>query len=119
MAVLKTLIGSKEHLSVEDIHERIQADYPMTGLATVYKTVALLKEMGEITELNIGNDYARYDGSDEIPHPHFVCMECKLIIDLEHDILGSLPEEIAEKTGYKIVNTRLDFYGVCPKCQSG
>jgi Fur family peroxide stress response transcriptional regulator len=119
LAVLNTLIGNKEHLSADDIYDRVHADYPMTGLATVYKTISMLKEMGEITELTFGNEGARFDGSGEAPHPHFVCTLCNSIIDIEDDSLENLSANIAEKTGYHITNYRLDFFGICPKCQSG
>jgi Fur family peroxide stress response transcriptional regulator len=119
MTVLKTLIGSQEHLSVEEIYERIRIDYPMTGLATIYKTVALLKEMGVISELNLSGSNTRYDGSNNGPHPHFVCDVCHAIIDLDNGILKDLAETVAERSGYQIVKTRLDFFGTCPNCQSG
>ena len=119
LAVLKTLIGNKGHLSAEAIYERVHVDYPMIGLATVYKTIAMLKEMGEITEINISNEGARYDGSGGAPHPHFVCTRCNCISDIEDDSLVNLPANIAGKTGYRITNYRLDFFGICPNCQSG
>ncbi len=119
LAVLKALIGNKDHLSAEDVYERVHGDYPMIGLATVYKTIAMLKEMGEITELNFNNTSARYDGSGESPHPHFVCTQCNDIIDIEDDILITSCENIAGKTGYRITNYRLDFFGICTNCQSG
>jgi Fur family peroxide stress response transcriptional regulator len=125
MAVLKTLIGNKKHLSAEEIFEQVRVDYPMIGLATVYKTVSMLKEMGEITELNFGNQGARYDGSGETSHPHLVCTHCNCvldvddIIDLEPTLLETLQNKVREKSGYKIINYRLDFFGICPNCQSG
>jgi Fur family peroxide stress response transcriptional regulator len=117
VAVLKTLIGNNEHLSAEAIYERIRADHPMIGLATVYKTVSMLKEMGEITELNFDKGCALYDGSGTTPHPHFICTQCNTIIDIVDKDLESLPGDVALKTGFQIINYRLDFFGVCPNCQ--
>jgi Fur family peroxide stress response transcriptional regulator len=117
MAVLNTLIGNKEHLSAEAIYDRVRVDYPMIGLATVYKTVSMLKEMGEITELNFDNDCALYDGSGESPHPHFICTQCGSIIDIDDADLEALPSEVAQKIGYEISNYRLDFFGICPNCR--
>lgn len=119
MAILKTLIGNKQHLSAEEIYARVHSDYPMIGLATIYKTIALLKDMGEIQVVNIHNQCARYESLDTHPHPHFVCSKCGAIIDLDHEILDDLPEKLWKKTGHQIVKTRLDFYGICHKCQSG
>lgn len=117
MAVLKTLIGNKEHLSVDQIHQRVKVDCPMTSLATIYKTVAVLKEMGEIREIGFSDGSNRYDGSSSDPHPHLICTRCKSIIDVDLDGLGNLPQEIAQRTGYQIKSYRFDFFGVCPQCQ--
>jgi len=117
MAVLKVLVLSDGHPSVEHIYNQVKEDFPMTSLGTVYKTVSMLKEMGEILELGFSEDSNRYDGNKPYPHPHLICIHCKVIIDPDINTLGVLPQVVAEKTGYKIVNHRLDFYGVCPACQ--
>ncbi|HUW13750.1 MAG TPA: transcriptional repressor [Anaerolineae bacterium] len=117
MAVLRILASSKGHPSVEQIHQQVQADFPMTSLATIYKTVTLLKEMGEVLELGFSNDSSRYDGNKPHPHPHLVCIRCKEILDPEAPSVGGLSEQLARETGYKIVSHRLDFYGICPRCQ--
>jgi len=102
---------------VEQVYESLKADFPTTSLATVYKTVALLKEMGEILELGFGNDGNRYDGNKPYPHPHLVCIKCKRIIDPEVVALGELSQQLAQMTGFQITSHRLDFYGICPQCQ--
>ncbi len=116
MAVLKVLTSSREHPGAEQIYERVKADFPMTSMATVYKTLAVLKEMGEVLEIGFHDDSTRYDGNP-YPHPHLICTRCKKIIDVDADILGELPQEISQRTGYKIVSHRFDFYGICPRCQ--
>ncbi len=118
LAVLQTVIGSQEHLSAEEIYERVRVDYPMIGLATVYKTIAVLKDMGEIVVLNFDNQSTRYDGSGQDHHSHFICKNCHAIIDLENEDLEKLSAKIATKTGFQITDYRLDFFGVCLKCQS-
>jgi Fur family peroxide stress response transcriptional regulator len=118
MAVLKTLVVSDEHPSAEQIYERIKPDFPMTSLATVYKTVTLLKEMGEVLELGFGDGSNRYDGNKPYPHPHLICTRCGAIEDLDVDALSEIPQRIARDTGYRIVSHRLDFFGICPKCQA-
>ena len=117
MAVIKALIG-KDHLSVEQIYERVKVDFPMTSLTTIYKTVAVLKEMGEVSELGFSGDSSRYN-SNLHPHPHLICIKCKEIldVDVEVDVAGDLPQVVARRTGYRIVNHRFDFFGVCPRCQ--
>jgi Fur family peroxide stress response transcriptional regulator len=117
MAVLKILTASEEHLSVEQIYERVKADFPMTSLATIYKTVTLLKEMGEVLELGFSGYGNRYDGMRPYPHPHLICTKCRNIMDLQVVNLGELPQKVAQSTGYRIVSHQLDFFGICPQCQ--
>jgi Fur family peroxide stress response transcriptional regulator len=117
MAVLKILAASEEHPSVEQIYERVEVDFPMTSLATIYKTVTLLKEMGEVLELGFSDDGNHYDGRKPYSHPHLICTKCKKIADLQAATLSKLSQEVAQSTNYRIVSYRLDFFGICPQCQ--
>ena len=118
LAVAKVLADSEEHLSADKIYERVKVDFPFTSLATIYKTVTLLKQMGEVMELGFVDDSNRYDGIRPFPHPHLICLKCKRIIDPDIPVLNELSTELAQKTGYRIINHRLDFFGICPKCQN-
>lgn len=117
LVVLKILAASKEHPSIEKIYKRVKTDFPMTSLATIYKTVSLLKELGEVLELGFSDDSNRYDGNKPHPHPHLICIKCKNIVDPDVAVLNELHKEMAQKTGYRIINHRLDFFGICPECQ--
>jgi len=117
MAVLRILAASEEHPSVEQIYECVKADFPMTSLATIYKTMTLLKGMGEVLELGFSDGGNRYDGIRPYPHPHLICTKCRNIVDPEVPTLSELPQEVARSTGYRLVSHRLDFFGICPQCQ--
>jgi Fur family transcriptional regulator, peroxide stress response regulator len=117
-AVLEILVNSSEHLTADQIHQRVIRDFPMTSLATVYKTVNLLKEMGELLELSFGSDGSRYDGAKPHSHPHLICTSCQQIVDPQIDTLHDLSQQVSERYGYQIVGHRLDFYGICPECQA-
>ncbi len=116
LAVLKILLTSKAHPSAEHIYDEVKEHFPTMSLATVYKTANLLKEMGEISELALKDGSSRFDGNPH-PHPHVVCARCKAISDFDDIPLGSLTDEIARKTGFMITTHRLDFFGLCPRCQ--
>ena len=117
LAVLKILAASEGHPSVDDIYKEVKAIFPTTSLATVYKTVSLLKELNEVLELGFPDGSNRYDGYNPVPHPHAICMTCKKIMDPELMNIDELSEEMSRKTGYKIFHHRLDFFGLCPDCQ--
>ena len=115
IAILTILAGSEEHPSVEDIYRKVKKQFPTTSLATVYKTVSLLKELNEVLELGFADGSNRYDGNKPYPHPHVICTRCKKIMDPELVHLRKISEEMSVKTGYKIFSHRLNFFGLCPQ----
>jgi Fur family peroxide stress response transcriptional regulator len=117
LAVLKVLSSSDLHPSVEAVYQQIKAVFPTTSLATVYKIVTILKEMGEVLELGFPDDSNRYDGKRPYPHPHLICNKCKTIVDAETPHADSALNQLGDETGYRIVAHRFDFYGICPRCQ--
>ena len=117
LAILRILAESKGHPGAEEIHAAVKADYPTTSIATVYKTLAVLKSIGEVLELEFSGDYNRYDGKKPDPHPHLICIKCKRIVDPVLASLAEMTERLASQSGYKIIGHRLDFYGICLDCQ--
>ncbi|MBN1262613.1 MAG: transcriptional repressor [Anaerolineae bacterium] len=117
LALLRLLAASEGHPSASQIHEQLHAQFPTMSLATVYKTLNLLKEMGEILELGFGDDDNRYDANEPFPHPHLICIRCHKIIDPEVPEYRALAHEVAATSGFRVVSHRLDFYGICPDCQ--
>jgi len=117
LAVVKILARSENHPSVEMIFEQVRRDFPTTSLATIYKTISLLKELGEVLELGFPEGGNRFDGNNPAPHPHMICVRCKKIVDPPLEALSGLTREASQKTGYTILSHRLDFFGICPECK--
>ena len=117
LAVLRILAASKGHPSVEQIYQEVKVEFPTTSLATVYKTISLLKELNEVLELGFPDGSNRYDGNKPFPHPHVICTKCKKITDPDIISLDDLSAEMSRQTGYRIFSHRLDFFGLCPDCQ--
>jgi Fur family peroxide stress response transcriptional regulator len=118
LALLEMLIHSDEHPSAAQLYEKLLARFPTTSLATVYKTLALLRDMGEITEISFSDGDTHYDGSNPTPHIHLICTQCHRISDAPLATAPNLAQELAEQTGYRITGHRFDFYGICPDCQA-
>jgi len=117
LAILRILAASEGHPSIEGVFDQIKVDFPTMSLATVYKTMILLKELNEVLELGFPEGVNRYDGSKPYPHPHVICLKCKKIMDPELGSLQHLTEAAGRQTGFRILNHRLDFFGLCPECQ--
>ncbi len=118
LAVLKVLAVSEGHPTVERIYEKVRAEFPTTSIATIYKTVNLLKQLNEVLELGFTDGSNRYDGNKPYPHPHVICTKCKKIIDPNLGSLKDLTKEVIKETGFRIQNHRVDFFGTCRECQS-
>ncbi len=121
IALLHLLAASDGHPSASDLYDQLQAQFPTTSRATIYKTLNLLKQLEEVLELGFSDDDNRYDGSRPYPHPHLICVRCRKIIDPEvdiaEDLVQQMAQQVARQSGYQSVSHRLDFYGVCPDCQ--
>lgn len=121
-AILSALVRHTGHPTVDELHRLIQPDFPTTSLATVYKTIALLKDHGEVLELGVAESSSRYDGRRPRPHPHLVCTRCSQVLDPDETseaALHQLVEVLAQQSGYRVETFRLELYGLCPACRRG
>ena len=119
LAIIDILSKSNGHPRVEDIYNQIKEKFPTMSLATVYKNILLFKSFGEVLELGFPDGSNRYDGNKPYPHPHVICIKCKKIVDPDLDSLDEMKNEVALETNFKILNHRLDFFGICSKCMAG
>lgn len=114
--LLEVLLTSDQHPSVSEIHEGVKTAYPGTSLATIYNTIEILKETGQVLEIEFSASANRYDGRIPASHPHLVCLQCEKVEDME----GTAPHEplelVSQTTGYEVVRLRTDYYGTCPEC---
>ena len=118
---LEVLASADSHPSANEIHAEVRRWHPSTSLATIYNTIELLKDAGQILELEFSGAANRYDGRRPAPHPHLVCLTCEEIEDMEDADDprggGDSLDRLSRATGYKLVSQRTDYYGVCPACQ--
>ena len=118
LAIVEILARSEDHPTVENIHGQIKVAFPTMSLATVYKNIQLIKSLGEVLELGFPDGSNRYDGNKPDPHPHLICIKCKRILDPDLDSLDEMKEEVELETGFRILNHRLDFFGLCSHCMA-
>jgi len=118
LAVLRVLAASNGHPSVEGIYDAVRKEFPTTSIATIYKTVNLLKQIDEVLEIAFPDGSNRYDGNNPFPHPHIICVHCKRIVHPDMESLEAIMDKAAEKTGFEILSHRLDFFGICNDCKT-
>lgn len=117
LAIYSALAATKAHPSAEMIYNELQPLYPTMSLATVYKTIEILKELNLVQVLNVGEDSFRYD-ADTTNHPHVRCMCCGRVDDLYGIDSTEFIDKVAAQTKYTLQGQQFYFYGVCPACQA-
>jgi Fur family peroxide stress response transcriptional regulator len=116
--VIKYILNNGSHPSAEDIHKMIKKRYPMVSLATVYKTLDLLKRLYIIQELGFADKSTRYETNDR-GHINMVCISCGRINDVEEvQGLSELELQARDKSSYYILSRRFELHGYCPSCKS-
>ena len=115
VAILQAVLSSHAHPTAEDIHRLVAAKFPMISLATVYKTMNVLKDLGEVSEIRVGGR-GHYEGNTT-PHAHMICINCGAIIDLPAEALAEMPEAALAETDFQAVRYKLEIHGLCPRCQ--
>ena len=116
IAVYKYLQSTKEHPSAEVIYRALQPEYPTMSLATVYKALKTLVEVGLVSEINVGEGNFRYDCASNC-HPHIQCVSCSRVDDLPGVDFSELNNIAIEKSDYDIISNKVYFYGVCAECR--
>jgi Fur family transcriptional regulator, peroxide stress response regulator len=115
VAIIKAAIAS-DHPSVEQVYQAVRAEFPMTSLATVYKTLSLLQEMGQAVSLGSGDDALHYDLLTPDPHAHALCLRCGRVRDLPVSTLPNMVSEANEVADGWRLSRRIDFWGLCDDC---
>jgi Fur family peroxide stress response transcriptional regulator len=113
LAVYEELAARHDHPSAESLYASLKASYPSLSLATVYKTLQTLHEMGMVARVDSPAAQARYDAIVETHH-HAVCASCGRIEDVFDPRLDRLPEPKA--AGFKIEGHSVHFHGLCAAC---
>jgi Fur family transcriptional regulator, peroxide stress response regulator len=115
VAIIKAAIAS-DHPTVEQVYEAVRAEFPMTSLATVYKTLSMLQEMGQAVSLGSSDDAVHYDLLTPAPHAHALCLRCGRVRDLPVSTLPAMVSEASEVADGWRLTRRIDFWGLCDDC---
>jgi len=118
--ILETLYNSDEHLTPEALHHLIQEKQPdlKTGIATVYRTLALLEESNMVTSLSFGAQGKKYELGAKEHHDHLICTECGTITEFVDEEIEARQHIITDKLGFKMSDHSMQIYGICKNCQN-
>ncbi len=113
--IAKVMSQSSDHPDVDELHKRISKIDEKVSIATVYRTVKLFEESEIIEKHDFKGGKARYEQSPDIHHDHLIDVNTGEIIEFVDEGIEKLQNKVAEKLGYKLVDHRLELYGIKTK----
>jgi len=110
--IAQVIADSEDHPDVEELYRRASAIDPHISIATVYRTVKLFEDAGILDRLDFGDGRARYEESRQEHHDHLIDLNSGDVIEFRNEEIEKLQEVVARQLGYRLVDHRLELYGV-------
>ena len=116
MAILHVLHHSGQHLSPAEVYAQARREVPGLTEPTVYRTLEFLAENGLAHPAHVGNGHLVYEISAK-DHHHLICRSCGKEAEVEHARLEKLYRDLEAASGYRLTDSHVTFFGLCPDCR--
>ncbi len=117
-AVAEVVFSSEDHLSVDEIEQKLREEDEKLGKATIYRTLDLLVKSKLVEEHDFGEGFKRYEHrlSRQPVHEHLICLECGKVIEFQSHDVQKIEAEVTGRYGFKPARHKLEIYGLCQDC---
>lgn len=119
-AVLEIIAASiGTHLTAEEVYRIVKDENPGIGIATVYRTLQVLEEIGVIRKDYLGTGVVRYEINQQHgghSHHHMVCIQCGAILEAKEDLMDAIEGMIESNYGFQVIDHSIKFIGYCSNC---
>ena len=115
--ILQVIEESNGHLDADALYDRVKARDPDVSLATLYRTLAVLREIGLVEEHRLGEDHGHYEAVRQEPHYHFTCLRCGKVIEFDTPLVAQVEQDLCEQEGVRVTSTHLHVSGYCAQCR--
>ncbi|HKG24065.1 MAG TPA: Fur family transcriptional regulator [Thermomicrobiales bacterium] len=116
LMILGAFAKAGEHLTAEEIVARVGPLSPAVNRSTVYRTLELFRDLGLISETDLGGGVRHFELLDDGRHHHLICRDCGAMLVLDDDLVQPLREGIQERYGFSPTLDHLALFGVCAYC---
>jgi len=117
LMILSAIESSRDHISAEEIYAQVAAKYSHVNISTVYRTLELLKRLGMVYEIDLGEGRIRYHAEESGHHHHLVCQDCGSVIDIDESTLSSLRDILLRDYNFRAELRHVAIFGLCEKCR--
>jgi Fe2+ or Zn2+ uptake regulation protein len=114
--ILSVIQEANEHLSIDQIAERVQQRNPYVSLSTIYRTLELLRELGLVRENHLFGEQPHYEAVESQAHHHLICRRCHATLHLDDELLGNLNEQLQTQYNFHQLTLDLVAAGYCNTC---
>lgn len=114
--ILEILSKANEHLDAQEIHERARARGNPLSLATVYRTLNVLKETGLVHELHLDDEHHHYELTGKEAHSHLVCLACGCVIEVDSTAFFEVATAVGQAHAFEVTTTQVELSGYCQHC---
>jgi Fur family ferric uptake transcriptional regulator len=117
LLILAAIENSHDHISAEEIYARVTAEHPQVNISTVYRTLELLKKLGMVYEIDLGERRIRYHAEASGHHHHLVCKACGSVVDIDESTLSPLRDILVREYNFRADLKHMAVFGLCEKCR--
>ena len=115
--VLSAIENSDDHITAEQIYAQVTGKCPRLNISTVYRTLELLKQVGLLYEINLGEGRVGYHPEDKGHHHHLICRKCGAIIDVSESVMFPIEAILLQAFNFKADLKHMAIFGLCENCQ--
>jgi Fur family ferric uptake transcriptional regulator len=117
--ILDILSKADAHLDAQAIYEQARSQEARLSLATVYRTLSILKETGLVHELHLDDEHHHYELAGKEDHSHLVCLGCGCVIEVDNAAFVEAAMAVGQAHGFDLTSAQIELTGYCRDCSSG
>ncbi len=116
--LLSLLRSTDLHPTADWLYDKLKREFPRLSLGTIYRNLGILIEQGLVKKLHYGSTYDRFEAR-VTPHCHLICEHCGRISDFDMPVHAHLNTEASDLTSFAVTHHKIEFFGLCARCQKG
>jgi Fur family ferric uptake transcriptional regulator len=116
--LLEVIRESDGHLDADEIYRRARTKDPRISLSTVYRNLAMLKDLGLVSELHLDEEHHHYEIREDTDHYHLICSGCDRVFEFESPLVAQMVADVDEGHGFLSERAHVDLVGLCRDCRA-
>ena len=115
--IFRAFFEMGEHVTVEELYDRVREEDPTIGYSTVWRTLKLICKVGLAEEVNLGDGVTRYDRVTPSPHGHLFCVSCKKLVEFDAGGVVGLLDKVIDAHRFRATTYKVEIQGYCEACR--